>query len=88
MTLSAAMYFLRPYGVILPEDFPRYLQTANQILIRISHLQFINIMKSSVYLLVTPSSHMQIKSYVYDNVQNQELLTLNAISPMWAKKLK
>ena len=45
-------------------------------------------MKSSVYLLVTPSSHMQIKSYVYDNVQNQELLTLDAISPMWAKKLE
>src|SRR5918912_1657998 len=31
---------------------------------------------------------MQIKSYVYDNVQDQELLTLNAISPIWAKKLE
>jgi hypothetical protein len=38
--------------------------------------------------VVRPSSHMQIKSYVYDNVQDQELLTLNAISPKWAKKLE
>jgi hypothetical protein len=31
---------------------------------------------------------MQIKSYVNDNVQNQELLTLDTISPIWAKRLK
>ena len=50
--------------------------------------KFINIMKSSIYLLVTSLSHMQIKSYVYDNTQNQALLTLDAISPVWAKKLQ
>jgi hypothetical protein len=45
-------------------------------------------MKCSVYLLVT-SSPMQIKkSYVCDNIDSQELLTLDAISPMWAKKLE
>ena len=49
--------------------------------------KFINIMKSSIYLLVT-SSYVQIKSYVYDNMHNQELLTLDAISPMWARKLE
>jgi hypothetical protein len=31
---------------------------------------------------------MQIKSYVNDNVQNQELLRLHAISPIWTKKLE
>ena len=31
---------------------------------------------------------MQIKSYVSDNVQNQELLRLDTISPMWAKRLE
>jgi hypothetical protein len=32
---------------------------------------------------------MQIKkSYVNDNVQNQELVTLDTISPTWAKKLE
>ena len=31
---------------------------------------------------------MQIKSYVSDNVQNQELLRLDIISPMWAKRLE
>ena len=31
---------------------------------------------------------MQIKSYIYDNVQDQELLTLDGISPTWAKKLE
>jgi hypothetical protein len=31
---------------------------------------------------------MQIKSYVNDNVQNQELLTLDTISPMWARRLE
>src|ERR671933_2284264 len=30
---------------------------------------------------------MQIKSYVNDNVQNQELLRLDTISPLWAKRL-
>jgi hypothetical protein len=48
-------------------------------------------MKSSVYLLVTPSSHMEIKkSYVNDNgIHNQEeLLTLDTISPIWAKRLE
>ena len=43
-------------------------------------------MKSHICLLVRP--YIQIKSYVYDNVQDQELLTLDAISPMWAKKLE
>jgi hypothetical protein len=37
-------------------------------------------MKSSIYLLVRP--------YVCDNVQDKELLTLDAISPIWAKKLE
>ena len=31
---------------------------------------------------------MQIKSYVNDNVQHQELLTLDTISPIWAKRLE
>ena len=31
---------------------------------------------------------MQIKSYVSDNVRNQELLRLDIISPMWAKRLE
>jgi hypothetical protein len=32
---------------------------------------------------------MQIKSYVNDNeIQNQELLTLDTISPIWAKRLE
>jgi hypothetical protein len=31
---------------------------------------------------------MQIKPYVNDNVQNQELLTLDTISPMWARRLE
>ena len=31
---------------------------------------------------------MQIKSYVNDNVQNQELLRLDTISPMWTKRLE
>jgi hypothetical protein len=43
-------------------------------------------MKSSIYLLVRP--YIQIKSYVCDNVQDKELLTLDAISPIWAKKLE
>jgi hypothetical protein len=35
------------------------------------------------------SSHMQIKkSYVNDNLENQELLMLDTISPIWAKKLE
>src|ERR687885_2717456 len=36
------------------------------------------------------SSHMQTKSYVKDNeIQNQEeLLTLDAISPIWTKRLE
>ena len=36
------------------------------------------------------SSHMQTKSYVKDNeIQNQEeLLTLDTISPIWAKRLE
>jgi hypothetical protein len=40
--------------------------------------------------MVPSSSHMQIKkSYVNDNeIQNQELLTLDTISPIWAKKLE
>jgi hypothetical protein len=31
---------------------------------------------------------MQIKSYVNDNLENQELLTLDTISPIWAKRLE
>jgi hypothetical protein len=31
---------------------------------------------------------MQIKSYVNDNLENQELLTFNTISPIWAKRLE
>jgi len=31
---------------------------------------------------------MQIKSYVNDNVQNQELLTLDIISLIWARRLE
>ena len=31
---------------------------------------------------------MQIKSYVNDNVQHQELLTLDTISPIWARRLE
>ena len=31
---------------------------------------------------------MQIKSYVNDNVQNQELLRLDTISPVWAKRVE
>ena len=32
---------------------------------------------------------MQIESYLNDNeIQNQELLTLDTISPIWAKKLE
>ena len=35
------------------------------------------------------SSHMQIKkSYVNDNLENQEILTLDTISPIWAKRLE
>ena len=36
------------------------------------------------------SSDMEIKkSYVNDNeIQNQELLTLDTISPLWAKRLE
>ena len=47
-------------------------------------------MKSSVYLLITSLSHMEIKkSYVNDNgTHNHELLTLDAISPLWAKRLE
>ena len=39
---------------------------------------------------MVPPSHMQIrKSYVNDNeIQNQELLTLDTISPLWAKRLE
>jgi hypothetical protein len=40
------------------------------------------------YLLLVTSSSMQIKSYVYNNMHNQELLTFDAISPMWSKKLE
>ena len=40
------------------------------------------------YLLLVTSSPMQIKSYVYNNMHNQELLTFDAISPMWSKKLE
>ena len=40
--------------------------------------------------MVTSSSHIQIKKpSVNDNeIQNQELLTLDTISPIWAKKLE
>jgi hypothetical protein len=40
--------------------------------------------------LVPSSYHIQIKkSYVNDNkIQNQELLTLDTISPIWAKRLE
>ena len=32
---------------------------------------------------------MQVKTYLSDNeIQNQELLTLDTISPIWAKKLE
>ena len=51
--------------------------------------KFISILgKYSVCILVP--SHIQIqKSSVNDNeIQNQELLTLDAISPMWAKRLE
>jgi hypothetical protein len=35
------------------------------------------------------SSHMQIKkSYVNDDMQDQESLTLYAVSPLWAKRLE
>src|SRR5919199_2589332 len=35
------------------------------------------------------SSHMQIKkSYVNDDMQDQESLTLYAIAPLWAKRLE
>ena len=40
------------------------------------------------YLLLLTSSPMQIKSCVYNNTHNQELLTFDAISPMWSKKLE
>jgi len=51
--------------------------------------KFISILgKYSVCILVP--SHIQIqKSYVnYNEIQNQELLTLDAISPMWPKRLE
>jgi hypothetical protein len=38
--------------------------------------------------LVPSSSHIQIKSHVNENLEDQELLTLDAISPIWAKKLE
>ena len=38
--------------------------------------------------MVTTSSHMQVKTYGNDNLENQELLTLDTISPVWAKKLE
>jgi hypothetical protein len=39
--------------------------------------------------VVTSSSHTQIELYVNGNeIQNQELLTLDTISPVWAKKLE
>jgi hypothetical protein len=46
--------------------------------------------KYSICILVPSSSHVQIKkSYVNDkDVRNQELLTLDTISPIWAKKLE
>ncbi|MFL6461692.1 MAG: hypothetical protein ACJ71J_12240, partial [Nitrososphaeraceae archaeon] len=31
---------------------------------------------------------MQIKSYVNDNLENQELLTMDTISPVWARRLE
>jgi hypothetical protein len=31
---------------------------------------------------------MQIKSYVNENLEDQELLTLDTISPIWAKRLE
>ena len=31
---------------------------------------------------------MQVKTYQNDNVQNQELLALDTISPVWAKRLE
>jgi hypothetical protein len=31
---------------------------------------------------------MQIKTYENDNLENQELLTLDSISPVWAKRLE
>jgi len=31
---------------------------------------------------------MQIKPYANDNVQNQELLTLDIVSPMWVRRLE
>jgi hypothetical protein len=52
--------------------------------------KFINTLQHNDYVLVTsPSSHMQLKSYVNDNeINNQELLTLDTISPIWAKRLE
>jgi hypothetical protein len=46
-------------------------------------------LRYSVCILVTSPSHIEIKSYVNDNeIQNQELSTLDAISPIWAKRLE
>ena len=51
--------------------------------------KFINILKYSVYVLAPSSSHMQIKkSYVNNEMENQELLALDIISPTWAKRLE
>ncbi|MFL6346856.1 MAG: hypothetical protein ACJ72X_00990 [Nitrososphaeraceae archaeon] len=38
--------------------------------------------------MVPSSSHMQIKSYVNENLEDQELLTLDTISHTWANKLE
>ena len=53
-----------------------------------SAARFISILlQYSVYISV--SSGMQVKTYLNDNeIQNQELLTLDTISPIWAKRLE
>ena|ERR687888_2493844 len=65
----------------------RFLNTVG-FLLKFHTYKFMNILKYSVYILVTTSSHMQIKSYLNDNLENQELLTLDTISPIWAKRLE
>ena len=65
----------------------RFLNTVG-FLLKFHTYKFMNILKYSVYILATTSSHMQIKSYLNDNLENQELLTLDTISPIWAKRLE
>ena len=80
---------LRPVICICLQSFLIKNKNVKEVWTKVNSYKFINILKCSVCILVKSLSYMQIKkSYVNENLEDQELLTFDSISPTWAKKLE